>query len=140
MAVVTALSFAVIIGSNQLSKNMTAGTQGETAEITEELDVSGTEQIDKAAKTESGYVVTVREKGYGGDIAFSMGVTTDGVLNGYSITSISETAGLGMKANEDAFMSQFQDIPAEALTVTKQTAASETEIEPSAARRSHRML
>ena len=60
---------------------------------------------------------------------FNVGVTTDGVLNGYSITSISETAGLGMKANEDAFMSQFQDIPAEALTVTKQTAASETEIE-----------
>ena len=56
LAVVTALSFAVIIGSNQLSKNMTAGTQGETAEITEELDVSGTEQIDKAAKTESDYV------------------------------------------------------------------------------------
>ena len=39
LAVVTALSFAVIIGSNQLSKNMTAGTQGETAEVTEELDV-----------------------------------------------------------------------------------------------------
>ena len=32
LAVVTALSFAVIIGSNQLSKNMTASTQGETAE------------------------------------------------------------------------------------------------------------
>ena len=77
-----------------------------------------------------GYVFNVvSHEGYGGDIAFSMGVTTDGVLNGYSITSISETAGLGMKANEDAFMSQFQDIPAEALTVTKQTAASETEIE-----------
>ena len=64
-----------------------------------------------------GYVFNVvSHEGYGGDIAFSMGVTTDGVLNGYSITSISETAGLGMKANEDAFMSQFQDIPAEALT------------------------
>ena len=72
LAVVTALSFAVIIGSNQLSKNMTAGTQGETAEITEELDVSGTEQIDKAAKTESDYVVTVREKGYGGDIVMNV--------------------------------------------------------------------
>ena len=72
LAVVTALSFAVIIGSNQLSKNMTASTQGETAEVTEELDVSGTEQIDNAAKTENGYVVTVREKGYGGDIVMNV--------------------------------------------------------------------
>ena len=60
LAVVTALSFAVIIGSNQLSKNMTAGTQGETAEVTAELDVSDAEQIDNAAKTENGYVVSAK--------------------------------------------------------------------------------
>ena len=77
-----------------------------------------------------GYVFNVvSHSGYGGDIAFSMGVTTDGVLNGYSITEISETAGLGMKANEEPFMSQFQNIPAQTLTVTKQAASSETEIE-----------
>ena len=77
-----------------------------------------------------GYVINVvSHAGYGGDIAFSMGVTKDGVLNGYSITEISETAGLGMKANEEDFMSQFKEIPVTELTVTKQAASSDSEIE-----------
>ena len=101
LAVVTALSFAVIIGSNQLSKNMTAGTQGETAEITEELDVSGTEQIDKAAKTESGYVVTVREKGYGGDIVMNVSFDeTAASVTKLEITEQNETEGLGSKITD----------------------------------------
>lgn len=57
-----------------------------------------------------GYVLTVTSHaGYAGNITFSIGVTNEGVLNGYSITEISETAGLGMKAKEDKFMSQFND-------------------------------
>lgn len=77
-----------------------------------------------------GYVVTVTSHaGYGGDITFSMGVTQEGVLNGYSVTAISETAGLGMKATEDAFMSQFQGIPAQKLEVTKTGKSAENEID-----------
>lgn len=113
LAVVTALSFAVIIGSNQLSKNMTAGTQGETAEITEELDVSGTEQIDKAARTESGYVVTVREKGYGGDIVMNVSFDeTAASVTKLEITEQNETEGLGSKITEEAFLEQFNGISA----------------------------
>ena len=58
-----------------------------------------------------------------------MGVTADGTLNGYSITDISETAGLGMKAKEDAFKNQFSGIPAQILEVTKGTKSADTEIE-----------
>lgn len=77
-----------------------------------------------------GYVITVTSHaGYGGDITFSMGVTNDGVLNGYSITDISETAGLGMKAKEDAFMSQFKGIQAQILEVTKGSKSGDNEIE-----------
>ena len=77
-----------------------------------------------------GYVITVTSHaGYGGDIVLSMGVTTDGVLNGYSITEISETAGLGMKAKEDAFMSQFKGIQAQILDVTKGSKSADNEIE-----------
>lgn len=77
-----------------------------------------------------GYVVTVTShEGYGGDIAFSVGITNEGVVNGYSITSISETAGLGMKAKEEAFSSQFNDKSAESLEVVKGTATSENQIE-----------
>lgn len=84
---------------------------------------------DKSGET-LGYVITVTSHaGYGGDITFSMGVTNEGVLNGYSITDISETAGLGMKATEDAFMSQFKGIPAQTLEVTKAAKTADTEIE-----------
>ena len=72
-----------------------------------------------------GYVTPITSHaGYGGDITFSMGVT-----NGYSITDISETAGLGMKAKEDGFMSQFAGIPAQILEVTKSGKTADTEIE-----------
>ena len=48
-----------------------------------------------------GYVITVTDhEGYGGDIQFTMGVADDGTLNGISLLSISETAGLGMRAGE----------------------------------------
>ncbi len=67
-----------------------------------------------------GYVVTMKSKaGYGGDLIFSMGVTTDGTLNGYSITTIDETPGLGMKATEDKFKDQFKGIKATTLEVSK---------------------
>ena len=45
---------------------------------------------------------SLNSEGYGGDIQFAMGVQNDGTLNGISILSISETAGLGMKATTDS--------------------------------------
>lgn len=56
-----------------------------------------------------GFVVTVvAGDGYGGDIKFSVGVKADGTYSGTSILSISETAGLGMRAKQDpSFTSQF---------------------------------
>ena len=57
-----------------------------------------------------GYAINLTtSEGYGGDITFSMGVREDGTLNGISILTISETAGLGMNATKDEFKNQFQD-------------------------------
>ena len=76
-----------------------------------------------------GYAVNVTtSEGYGGDITFSMGVQLDGTLNGISILSISETAGLGMNATKDEFKNQFSDKNAEAFEVTKAGASDENEI------------
>lgn len=83
-----------------------------------------------ASGAELGYVITITSHaGYGGDITFSMGVKNDGTLNGYSITSISETAGLGMKSKEEKFYSQFQEKNVEAFEVTKDSASSDEQIE-----------
>lgn len=76
-----------------------------------------------------GYVLTVTShEGYGGDITFTMGVRMDGTLNGVSILSISETPGLGMKA-EEVLKPQFQDRLAESFEYTKTGAVAEHQID-----------
>lgn len=77
-----------------------------------------------------GYVITVTAKdGSQGSITFSVGITNDGTVNGYSITDIAETPGLGMKAEEEEFYSQFQGKKVSDFTVVKQTPSAENEIE-----------
>jgi len=77
-----------------------------------------------------GYAFTVTtSEGYGGDIQFAMGVKDDQTLNGISILSISETAGLGMKADTDEFKGQFADKNVEAFQYTKNGASADNEID-----------
>lgn len=76
-----------------------------------------------------GYVVTVTDhEGYGGDISFSVGITNEGKINGISILSISETAGLGMRA-EEVLKPQFTDKPAGLFEVTKTGATAASQID-----------
>ncbi|MCD8150855.1 MAG: RnfABCDGE type electron transport complex subunit G [Clostridiales bacterium] len=77
-----------------------------------------------------GYVINVTNpNSYGGDVTLSLGVRVDGTVNGYSITDISDTAGLGMKAKEEAFYSQFEDKQVDMFVVTKTGATSDDEID-----------
>ena len=77
-----------------------------------------------------GYVITViTSEGYGGDIKFSMGIQADGPMNGISILSISETAGLGMRANTDEFKSQFVGKNTDQIVYTKNGASADNEID-----------
>lgn len=74
-------------------------------------------------------MITVTDhEGYGGDIQFSMGIAMDGTLNGISLLSISETAGLGMKAG-DILVPQFADKKVESFTYTKSGATNDSEID-----------
>lgn len=76
-----------------------------------------------------GYVITVTDhEGYGGDIQFTMGVADDGTLNGISLLSISETAGLGMRAGE-VLVPQFAGKQVEKFSYTKTGAASDDQID-----------
>lgn len=83
-----------------------------TKTIRDQLDQEGykAQSIEEVMRAEDqsgetlGYAFTVvTSEGYGGDIQFSMGVQNDGTLNGISILSIGETAGLGMNADTPAF-------------------------------------
>ena len=76
-----------------------------------------------------GYVITVTDhEGYGGDIQFAVGVRMDGTVNGISILKISETAGLGMRA-EEVLQPQFADKQTEKFEYTKSGATSENQID-----------
>ena len=95
----------------------------------------GQESIDEVMEAKDasgellGYVITVTTKeGYGGDIQFSIGVRLDGTVNGMSILSISETAGLGMRADE-VLKPQFAGKNVEKFVYTKNGAASDNEID-----------
>ena len=77
-----------------------------------------------------GYVITVTAKdGSQGSITFSVGIKNDGTVNGYSITSISETPGLGMKAEEADFYKQFENKKVDKFDVVKTTPSKDDEIE-----------
>lgn len=76
-----------------------------------------------------GYVITVIDhEGYGGDISFMMGIRNDGTLNGISLLSISETAGLGMRA-EEVLKPQFAEKHAERFEYVKGNAVEEHQID-----------
>lgn len=76
-----------------------------------------------------GYVLTVTtSEGYGGDIVFTMGIRLDGTVNGISILSISETPGLGMRA-EEVLKPQFTDKNVTQFEYTKSGAVSDSQID-----------
>lgn len=76
-----------------------------------------------------GYVITITtHEGYGGDIQFTMGVRNDGTLNGISILSIAETAGLGMRAGE-VLVPQFADKQVETFATSKTGASAPEQID-----------
>lgn len=75
--------------------------------------------VDSSGKT-LGYVFSVTNpEGYGGDVTLSVGIKNDGTVNGYETLTINETAGLGMKAKEDEFKSNFKNKKADTFTVVK---------------------
>lgn len=113
-------------------------TSGEDADLESYLDENGykAQSIDEVmlakddAGNELGYAFTVTtSEGYGGDIQFAMGIQDDGTLNGISILSIGETAGLGMRANTDAFKNQFKDKNVDKFEYTKTGATADDQID-----------
>ncbi len=93
-------------------------------------EITGVQVAKDSGGADLGYVITVTAKdGSQANITFSVGIANDGTVNGYSITSIAETPGLGDKAKGEAFAGQFQGKQVERFDVVKQAPASESEIE-----------
>lgn len=99
------------------------------SEYTSDEILSVNTALDKSGEV-AGYVISVTShEGSQADITMSVGIQIDGTLNGYSITSINETPGLGMLVGEEKFYSQFENKAEESYTVVKSAPAADNEIE-----------
>ena len=82
-----------------------------------------------AGGNQLGYVITaLSNDSYGGAIKLSVGLKEDGTITGIEFLEINDTPGLGLKAKEPEFKSQFAGKKAEALSVTKSGSGSDNEI------------
>lgn len=108
--------------SNEKEILMTAGL--------EKQDVTEVVIAKNDAGEKIGYVFLVTShEGYGGDIELSVGMTEDGTVTGVEILSISETAGLGMRANTKEFKEQFQNKKVDQFIYTKTGKTADNEID-----------
>lgn len=93
-------------------------------------EIEDVQVAEDASGNTLGYVITVTAKDASqSTITFSVGIQADGTVNGYSITDISETPGLGMKAQEEEFYSQFEGKQVDSFTVVKSAPTADNEIE-----------
>ncbi len=100
------------------------GATFDGAEISEILEVH-----DKKGET-VGYVCSlVAKEGYGGDINFTIGVSTDGKMTGLSVLSHSETAGLGANCTEKEFTKQFVGLQGPEVAYTKEGKSADNEFD-----------
>lgn len=94
------------------------------AEVTEVLEAKD------ADGNTLGYVMNLTAKeGYGGDITFTIGVTTEGTMAGLSVLSHSETAGLGANCTTESFLSQFVGLKGPEITYSKEGASADNEFD-----------
>lgn len=98
---------APVIYENELAANKAAMLQVmPSAEQFREVSQNLSKAFDKDGNLK-GYTVKVAPSGYGGEISMMIGVNTDYTVSGVQILSLSETPGLGAKAQDEAFLTQF---------------------------------
>lgn len=77
-----------------------------------------------------GYVLSVDSQGYGGGIELTVGIDLSGAITGVRIGDNQETPGLGTKAKEPPFLSQFDGLaPEEPLQLVKGNKSRDEEID-----------
>ena len=85
------------------------------------------EAVDESGNLIGTVMSITSSDGFDGDLTIALGLDTDGKVTGIAFTELHETPGMGMRANEDSFKSQFtgQD---SVLTLVKGEAKSDGEI------------
>ena len=80
--------------------------------------------------TLKGYVISIVEHGYGGEINLTVGIGSDGTVTGLKIGDNKETPGLGKNIENPKFYKQLVGIkPEENLIIVKRESAKVEEVE-----------
>lgn len=104
------------IAENELKKSQDAMAavcpEAASFEEINSADYQAYKALDESGKI-IGCAVTVTSKGYGGDVAVMVGISSvdGGMVTGVEILSHSETPGLGANAVSEDFRNQFTDNP-----------------------------
>lgn len=85
--------------------------------------------LDETGNTLGYVAVVTTSEGYGGDITLLLGYSGDGEVRGMDILELNETPGLGTKAGEDPFKSQFAYKKVSEFVYTKMGAVKDHEID-----------
>ena len=73
-----------------------------------------------ASGNQIGYVLSVSTfDGFDGEVTLSLGVSTDGTVTGIAFTTLNETAGMGMRVDEQAWKDQFTGKKVSAFVLNK---------------------
>ncbi|MDO4397261.1 MAG: RnfABCDGE type electron transport complex subunit G [Oscillospiraceae bacterium] len=120
-----AVCTALLAGTNLLTKDKIAEISAQTeneakAAVLSEADSFSEEKTVSVESKEytyfegtkngeiKGYVIPVTTKSYGGDLSLIVGIDSESSkITGVEITSINDTAGLGMKAKNADFLEQY---------------------------------
>lgn len=141
--VIAAICTALLAGTNLLTKDkiaeiavqaeneakaavITADSFSDALEITADGKTYTYYEATNSDGTVTGYVIAITTKSYGGDLACMVGISADEKITGVEITEINDTAGLGMKAQNEDFLKQYFGKSA-GIKVNKNT-SSDTEI------------
>lgn len=73
--------------------------------------------VDSSGNVIGCVVSSTSANGYVGDITLSVGVKNDGTITGMTVTSMSETSGLGAHCQDKDFQEQFKGISGEVVYV-----------------------
>ena len=126
--IIAAVCTALLAGTNLLTKDKIAeiavqtAMEAKTSVFTEassfseekKVNVDGEiiayyEALDETGSI-LGYVFSTTTKSYGGDLSCMVGISCNtNKITGVKITAINDTPGLGMKANSDDFLSQYNN-------------------------------
>lgn len=118
LMLITLVAGLLLSGVNLLTRDIIAETREEEAiaamqevlPIASDFEALDEEEVLHVGKKDGeivGYTASVSPQGYGGEINMMVGLDKDGAVTGVRIISMSETAGLGSKTNDPAFLEQY---------------------------------